>query len=147
MNDTLAFGYEVEDSSNVLLRLENGALCTVQSNFSIPDEAAKWRFELFGTKGCLLGNNMIGQVDGGVVEALYVDNAGKYDAQQDKNASGRIQKLDGHFGDLYQRQISSFCDSVLNNRPFVADAKEGLFAQMVVQAAYQSNDEGRSVLL
>ena len=46
-HDTLTFHYEVEDSSNLLLRLENGALCTVQTNFNIPDPVAKWRFEMF----------------------------------------------------------------------------------------------------
>lgn len=147
MHDTLAFGYEVEDSSNVLLRLENGALCTIQSNFSIPDEAAKWRFELFGTKGRLLGSEIIGQVDGGSVEALYVEDAGSYDAQQDGSRNAQIQHLSGEFGNLYQRQIESFCNSLLNNKPFEADAREGLFAQQVVQAAYCSNDENRIVSL
>lgn len=147
MHDTLAFNYEVEDSSNVLLRLENGALCTVQSNFSIPDEAAKWRFELFGTKGRLMGSEIIGQVDGGSVEALYLEDAGEYDAQQDGNRNAKVQQLSGEFGDLYQRQIDSFCDSVLNNKPFVSDAQDGLFAQQVVQAAYRSNDENKIISL
>lgn len=147
MHDTLAFNYEVEDSSNVLLRLENGALCTIQSNFSIPDEAAKWRFELFGTKGRLMGSEMIGQVDGGNVEALYIEDAGDYDARQDGRKEANIQHLSGEFGDLYERQIDSFCDAILNNKPFKADAQEGLFAQEVVQAAYRSNDENRIVSL
>lgn len=147
MHDTLAFTYEVEDSSNVLLRLENGALCTVQSNFSIPDEAAKWRFELFGTKGRLMGSEIIGQVDGGSVEALYVEDAGGYDAQQDGIKEANVQQLSGEFGDLYQRQIDSFCTSILNNTPFKADAREGLFAQQVVQAAYRSNDENSIISL
>lgn len=147
MHDTLAFKYEVEDSSNVLLRLENGALCTVQSNFSIPDEAAKWRFELFGTKGRLMGSEIIGQVDGGSVEALYVEDAGGYDAQQNGSKAAQVQRLTGEFGDLYQRQIDSFCTSLLNNTPFEADAREGLFAQQVVQAAYLSNDGKRIITL
>ena len=147
MHDTLAFEYEVEDSSNVLLRLENGALCTVQSNFSIPDEAARWRFELFGTKGRLMGSEVIGQVDGGSVEALYVEDAGAYDAQQDGNRQAQVQELNGEFGDLYQRQIDSFCDSLLNDKPFEVDAREGLFAQQVVRAAYLSNEENRIITL
>lgn len=147
MNDTLAFNYEVEDSSNVLLRLENGALCTVQSNFSIPDEAAKWRFELFGTKGRLMGSEIIGQVDGGEVEALYVEDAGSYDAQQDGVKNAQILKLSGEFGDLYQRQIASFCNSLLNDLPFEVDARDGLFAQRVVQAAYDSDIEKRIITL
>lgn len=147
MHDTLAFSYEVEDSSNVMLRLENGALCTVQSNFSIPDEAAKWRFELFGTKGRLMGSEIIGQVDAGDVEALFLEENSAYDAQQDGNKPASVQHLTGEFGDLYQRQIDSFCDSLLNHKPLEVDAREGLFAQRVVQAAYQSNDENRIIFL
>lgn len=141
MHDTLAFNYEVEDASAVLLRLENGALCTVQSNFNIPDEAAKWRFELFGTRGRLIGSDVIGQVDGGSVDALFVEDAGGYDAQQNGSKSNEIRLPAGEFGDLYQRQIASFCDSLLNDLPFAADARETLIAQRVVQAAYRSNDE------
>ena len=38
----------------VLLRMENGAQCVVQSNFNIPDEAAKWRLAFFGDQGRLI---------------------------------------------------------------------------------------------
>lgn len=147
MHDTLAFHYTVDDSSNVMLRLENGALCTVQSNFSIPDEASKWRFELFGTKGRLMGSEVVGQVDGGSVDALYVENTSEYDAQQDGHKDAQIQHLSGTFGDLYQRQIASFCNSLLTNTPFESDGRDGLFAQQVVQAAYQSNDENKIITL
>ena len=37
---------------------------------SIPDEAALWRLEFFGTRGRLAGKGVIGQVDGGSVDAL-----------------------------------------------------------------------------
>ena len=68
MNEKIAFPepqYDVEDTSTILMRMENGAQCVVQSNFNIPDEASKWRVEFFGTKGRLLGDTMIGQIDGG----------------------------------------------------------------------------------
>jgi len=35
----------------------------------------------------------------------------------------------------------------LNNKPFEADAYDGLLAQQVVQAAYLSNEENRIVTL
>lgn len=142
MHDTLAFQYEVEDSSNVLLRLENGALCTVQTNFNIPDEVAKWRFELFGTRGRLIGNEVVGQVDGGNIDAMFVQDVGAYDAQQNNEKSAESVSFHCEFGDLYQREIESFCDSLLNDLPFVVDAREALFVQRVTQAAYRSNDEG-----
>lgn len=146
MHDTLAFNYEVEDSSNIMLRLDNGALCTVQSNFSIPDEAAKWRFELFGTNGYLMGSEIIGQEDCGTVDALYLEKVSGY--QQDAEGGQPVPvRLSGEFGDLYQRQIESFCHALQNNVSFVADGMDGLIAQRVVQAAYRSNDEQKIIRL
>ena len=48
MHGTQTFHYEVDDSSTVLMRMQNGCQCVVQSNFNIPDNAAKWRLEVFG---------------------------------------------------------------------------------------------------
>lgn len=76
MNEKIAFPepqYDVEDTSTILMRMENGAQCVVQSNFNIPDEASKWRVEFFGTKGRLLGDTMIGQIDGGKLNAVFID--------------------------------------------------------------------------
>ncbi len=141
-HDTLTFKYEVEDSSDLLLRLENGALCTVQTNFNIPDPVAKWRFEMFGTRGRLVGSDVVGQVDAGEVELLRVDSVGGYDAQQDASGTAAREVITGEYGDLYAREIASFCNSLLENKPFVADARNALLAQQVIEAAYRSNDEG-----
>ncbi len=146
-HDTLTFHYEVEDSSCVVLRLENGALCTLQTNFNIPDEVSKWRFEIFGTRGRLMGDGVLGQVDGGRVDAMTVDGAKDYDARQDGGMKAREVRLDAEFGDLYAREIESFCTSLLLNRPLVADARDAVCVQRVVEAAYRSNDEGIAVAL
>ncbi|HIS04269.1 MAG TPA: Gfo/Idh/MocA family oxidoreductase [Candidatus Pullichristensenella avicola] len=146
-HDTLTFHYEVEDSSNLLLRLENGALCTVQTNFNIPDPVAKWRFEMFGTRGRLVGSDVVGQVDNGEVEMLRVDSVGGYDAQQDASGTAERQIITGAYGDLYQREVASFCESLLQDKPFVADARGALLVQQVIESAYRSNDEGIVVTL
>ena len=52
----------------------------VQSNFNIPDEASKWRVEFFGTKGRLLGDTMIGQIDGGKLNGVFIDKNLAYSA-------------------------------------------------------------------
>lgn len=148
LHDTLTFRYEVEDSSAALFQLDNGALCTLQTNFNIPDEVAKWRFELFGTRGRLLGDQAVGQADGGSVDAMAVDGVRGYDARQDgAPARARAIPLSAPFGDLYQREIDSFCASVLENRPLAADARDAVYVQRVVEAAYRSSDEGIVVTL
>ena len=145
MHDTLSFHYEVEDSSTVLLRLDNGALCTVQSNFNIPDEAALWRLEFFGTRGRLAGKGVIGQVDGGSVDALFLEDAGGYNAQQDHETKATEAALDVEFGNAYAREVESFCLSLLENRPLEVPAEEAVRAQRIIEAAYRSNDERKII--
>ncbi len=140
-HDTLSFHYEVEDSSTVLLRMENGTQCVVQSNFNIPDAAAKWRLEFFGEQGRLLGENVIGQVDGGSLDALFLDRQGTYDAVQDTNqACGKQEKA--AFGDLYAREIESFSNSLLTGAPLEVPASDAVYVQRVMEAAYASGEDG-----
>ena len=141
MHDTLTFHYEVEDSSTLLMRLENGALCTVQSNFNIPDEASMWRLEFFGTRGRLAGKGVIGQVDGGSVDAVFLENAGAYDAQQDHIENDNSANLNVEFGNMYAREVESFCRSILLGKPLEVPAEEAVRAQRIIEAAYRSNDE------
>ncbi|MBR2571167.1 MAG: Gfo/Idh/MocA family oxidoreductase [Clostridia bacterium] len=143
-HDTLSFHYEVEDSSMVMLRMDSGAICVVQSNFNIPDEAAKWRLEFFGDQGRLMGENVIGQVDGGTLDALFLGPQGGYDAVQNvKDAKG--ETIDVEFGNCYQREIESFSNSLLTGAPLEAPASDAVQVQRVMEAAYRSNDTGRII--
>ena len=146
LNDTLAFRYDVEDSSTVLLKLDNGAQCVVQTNFNIPDEVAKWRLEFFGTKGRLLGDNVIGQVDGGTLDAMFLGDLGGYDAQQDKKEATR-DVIEVEFGNTYTREIESFSNSLLTGAPLEVPASQAVQVQRIMEAAYRSNDEGKIVKL
>jgi len=143
-NDTLTFGYEVEDSSMVLLRLDNGAMGMVQTNFNIPDEAAKWRLEFFGTNGRLLGDSVIGQVDGGSVDALFVGRTGGYDARQDVKRVEPVP-LEAALGDMYAREIESFGHSILMGTPLEVPAEDAIQVQRVVEAAYRSSRDKRVI--
>ena len=145
-HDTLSFSYEVEDSSMVMMRMENGCQCVVQSNFNIPDEASTWRVEFFGDKGRLMGQGVIGQVDGGTLDAMFLGDQGGYDAQQD-HAGGKSDTIEVEFGNTYTREIASFSDSILNGTPLEVPAAEAVQVQKIMEAAYRSNDEGRIVRL
>lgn len=142
--DTLSFHYEVEDASMLMLRMENGAQCLVQSNFNIPDEAAKWRLEFFGDQGRLMGENVIGQVDGGTLDALFLGPQGGYDAVQNVKAV-EGERIDVEFGNLYQREVESFCNSLLTGAPLEAPASDAVQVQRVLEAAYLSNETGRVI--
>ncbi len=146
IHDTLTFGYEVEDSSAVLLRLENGAMCTVQSNFNIPDEAAKWCVEFFGTRGRLIGDMVIGQVDTGTVDAMFLSDVGGYDAAQD-GRQAKSAEWSAEFGNQYQREIESFGNSILHGTPLEVPASDAVQVQRVIEAAYRSWEERRIIEL
>ncbi len=146
MQDNQTFHYPVEDAACVLMRLENGALCTVQSHFNIPDEAADWRLDLFGTRGCLLGPGILGQADGGQLQLHSLKETGGYNSRQDGGPPS-LTSVPGDFGDLYAREIDSFSLSVLRGKPLEAPAEDALLAQRVVEAAYRSQREGVMVTL
>ena len=145
-HDTLSFSYEVEDSSMVMMRMANGCQCVVQSNFNIPDEASTWRVEVFGDKGRLMGSGIIGQVDGGTLDAMFLGELGGYDAQQDKqNTAG--EQIEVEFGNTYEREITSFSNSLLTGAPLEVPAQQAVQVQRIMEAAYRSNDEGKVITL
>lgn len=138
-NETTVFGYDVEDNSTVLLRMENGAQCVVQTNFNIPDAAAKWRLEFFGTQGRLMGDTVIGQNDGGRLNAVFMETVGAYDATQDHADDAGVD-MPAVFGNLYTREIESFSDSILHNKPLIAPASDAVHIQRIMELAYQSGE-------
>ena len=143
-NDTATFSYDVEDSSTVLLKLSNGAQCVVQTNFNIPDEVAKWRLEFFGTRGRLLGDTVIGQIDGGKLNAAFMDEVAGYNAAQ--NHEGLLgEDIEVEFGNMYTREVESFADSILNGKPLLVPASDAVHVQKVAAAAYKSSEENRTV--
>ncbi|MBE5750067.1 MAG: Gfo/Idh/MocA family oxidoreductase [Clostridiales bacterium] len=143
-NDTVVFDYDVEDSSTVILKLDNGAQCVVQTNFNIPDEVAKWRLEFFGTKGRLMGSNVIGQNDGGTLTGIFMNNVPGYDAKQD-HVDAKGVEIEGDFGNMYTREVESFADSILNDKPLVVPATDALHVQKVIAAAYRSSKERKLI--
>eukprot|EP00831_Metopus_contortus_P079473 TRINITY_DN7913_c0_g1_i3.p1 TRINITY_DN7913_c0_g1~~TRINITY_DN7913_c0_g1_i3.p1 ORF type:complete len:348 (+),score=54.46 TRINITY_DN7913_c0_g1_i3:1454-2497(+) len=145
-NETVAFSYDVEDTSTILLRLTNGAQCVVQTNFNIPDEAAKWRLEFFGTKGRLLGDTIIGQNDGGKLNAVFIAKNQAYNAAQNHHDDDGID-ISGDFGDMYTREIESFSESILNRKPLKVPAVDALRIQRILAAAYESGTSDRIITL
>lgn len=143
-NENVAFSdhseYDVEDTSTIMMRMENGAQFVVQTNFNIPDEAAKWRLEFFGTKGRLLGDTMIGQVDGGTLNAVFIEKNVAYNATQDHDDDAGVQ-LEGEFGNMYTREIESFSDSILNGKPLKVPASDAVHVQRIMELAYESTEQ------
>ncbi|MDX1358896.1 MAG: Gfo/Idh/MocA family oxidoreductase, partial [Clostridia bacterium] len=139
MASTLTFDYEVEDSGALLVELENGALCNIESHFNIPDAAARGRFEIYGTKGSMLAEGTISQVEGGKLEVMISDDSLEYDAQQDRNEVEPM-KVDVEFGNMYTKEIESFSRSILKGTPVEVPAEDAVQVQEVIQSAYRTSE-------
>ncbi|MFR1990789.1 MAG: hypothetical protein ACLS3C_12345 [Oscillospiraceae bacterium] len=63
------------------------------------------RLEFFGDQGHLVGENIIGQIDGGTLDAMFCGEVGGYDAQQDtKDVKG--EQLDVEFAICTRARLS-----------------------------------------
>jgi predicted dehydrogenase len=138
MDQTRTFSYNVDDSSAILARLSGGAFCSINSNFNIPDEAAKWRMEFYGTKGRIIADETIGQVEGGRLELLSAGGDKAYDAAQNKQAF-EAQSLSVELGNMYTKEIENFGDAILGRAALVSPAADAVYVQKVVEAAYESS--------
>lgn len=136
------FSYEVEDSATVLFETQAGAFCTVESYFNIPDDAARCRLEIYGTKGSLLAEGSISQVDGGRLEALLQDAQAGYDSRQERNAGVLQKTVELEFGNLYAKEIEAFGNAVLRGTEAPVTLTDAYRAQAVVDAAYRSSTKG-----
>ena len=100
--------------------------------------------ELF--RGRLLGYGIIGQEDGGTLDAMFLGKQGGYVAQQNTNqAEG--QSIEVEFGNAYAREIASFSNSLLTGAPVEVPAQQAVQVQRIMEAAYKSNDENKIVRL
>lgn len=139
-NKTKTFSYNVDDSSSVLIDLDNGVTAFVDSNFNIPDDAAFCRMEFYGTKGSILCEGTIGQVEGGTVKAVISDPGG-YNAAQNRTANGTFT-VEAELGNMYEKEISSFAESVLTGKTLTVPLEDAIHVQKVALAAYKSSENG-----
>ncbi|MFW6138865.1 MAG: Gfo/Idh/MocA family protein [Spirochaetota bacterium] len=143
-NSNITHGYPVEDSGIIVLRFENGAYGICDSFFNIPDESAKGVLEIYGTGGSLLSEGTISQVAGGKMVAYLAPESRGYDAQQERAGIGP-QPVDADLKDLYLAEVEDFIDTVENGRKPMNSGEEALKNFKVIQAAYKSQKEKRSI--
>lgn len=144
LTNTKTFSYEVEDSSSVLFELENQSFGYVDANFNIPDAAAKCRLEIYGTKGSMLAEGTISQVEGGRLDVVLSDDSLAYNAQQDRNDVSAVD-IQVDFGNIYTKEIESFSNSILNDRAIEVTAEDALQVQKVIESAYESSETAKFV--
>lgn len=135
--ETRTFRYDVDDVTNLLIQLENGAVAYIDGAFNMHAASDGNLLEIYGTKGTVLAQGTIGQVEGGKISLTVVDDEGK--RQQ--------LPMEENFGNMYQKEIEGFSRAVLEKTPVPVPLTDGLWIQKVAEAAYQAQAEGRVVEL
>lgn len=143
---TKTFQYEVEDSASVIFEMDNGANAYVDANFNIPDAAARCRLEIYGTRGGMLAEGTISQLEGGKLDVVLSDDSLGYDAKQDRVDVNTVD-IKVEFGNMYTKEIESFSSFILDGIQAGISIEEALQVQKVVEAAYESSDTGKTVNL
>ena len=131
------FGYDADDSAAVIMKMENGALAYVDSNFNIPDAAAKCPLEFYGTKGSIIAVGTLGQDEAGTVEVLACDDAAGYDAQQNRSLVKPIE-LKVEFGNMYTKEIEAFSDAIITDSEPPVNGRNTILNQKIIDAIYKN---------
>lgn len=132
---TQTFSYDVDDSATVMIKMENGAVATVEANFNIPDGAACCPLEIYGTRGSIMATGTLSQVDAGNVEILVCPEVKGYDAQQDRSTVEPL-KLDFSLGNMYTRELEAFVDAIINDTEPPVNADNTLITHKIVDLVY-----------
>jgi len=143
--DTLSFKYEVDDSASLLLKMNNGAHAYVDVNFNIPDNAAVSRLEIYGTKGSFIADGTIGQEEIGSARVSLVQES-EYDAMQNRDG-GSFYHMPPANGNMYTKEIESFSAALLKDTDPEVTIEDAIFVQEITEAAYQSAEEGRHMVI
>jgi predicted dehydrogenase len=120
--------FTVEDFAVGFVRFENGATLVLESSFvANQEEGDKMTFQIFGDKG----------------GAQY--NPLKMFTEQNKTLLDISPAHLRGSGQPHADQIASFVDSVVNDKPVYTPGEEALEVTRIIDALYQSSDEGREI--
>lgn len=124
---------DVEDAGSAVLKMNNGALFTVESNFNVSDALGGCKFEIYGTKGAIFANGTIGQEEVGTVTIT--------------NSAGKTEEIPYTPGNMYTKEIDALVRAIREQEEIAIPASEGIWDQKVVEAIYESSEQGRKIVL
>ena len=118
---------DTEDAATGVYKMNNGAIFTVEANFNLPDDLGGCKFEIYGTKGTIVAEGTLGQVEAG--EVRY-----KTKAEIEKG----WQTLVYESGNMYTKETELFANAILNDTDVPVTAEEAILNQRAVEAVYES---------
>ncbi|MBQ2696096.1 MAG: Gfo/Idh/MocA family oxidoreductase [Clostridia bacterium] len=132
------FKYNVDDAGIGVYRMNNGALCVVDSAFNIPDDASVSKLEIYGTRGSIVAKGTLSQEEGGEIEVLALEDAGEYDAQQNRSTAMPVP-VSVTFGNMYTKEIEAFGRAVLGMGEIPVTAEDAIRSQKAIEDVYKVN--------
>ncbi len=139
-NQTQTFNYEVDDSSNVIMKMDNGAVAYVDSNFNIPDAASVAKLEIYGTKGSVVATGTLAQEEVGKVDILISDDSLEYDASQVRGELKPLSLEGTPLGNMYTKEIEGLGKAIIDGTPVPVSIESAIYDQKVVEAAYKASE-------
>ena len=139
--DTRTFSYDVDDCCQLLIQLENGAVAYIDGAFNmlgtpgLNGGPAGMLLEVYGTKGSILAQGTIGQLETGTISAYAIDADGKR----------KELSFDPNFTNMYTKEVEAFTETVMNDTVPPVSFEDGLWIQKVAEAAYLAQEEARVV--
>lgn len=135
--NTVTFKYEVDDTAAVIMKMNNGALACVQSNFNVPNSASSNPLEFYGTKGSIIAVGTLNQIEQGTVKVIPNTDDGSYNALHSGKTSEPYElKVD--FGNMYTKEIDAFANAIINDTEPPVNVDNTITVQKIVDAVYNS---------
>lgn len=131
---TQTFNYEVEDSAVITFVASGGALCHIDVNFNIPDNAATSKMELYGTDGSIIAEGTLGQEERGKLKYIYSPQ-GSYDAAQAR-VSSKPKIYYGRGKNIYTKQFNFFNNLISRGKTCYDNADLALEIQAICDNIY-----------
>jgi len=102
--------------------------------------------ELYGSRGSILCEGTVSQNPGGKMVGYFIPSEKGYDALRERS------KIEGEEirvkpVDLFRAEVEDFVEAIKNKRKPVKGAEESLKNQYIIEAAYKSQREERTVKL
>lgn len=146
-SQTQTFNYEVDDSTNLIMKMDNGSVAYVDSNFNIPDAASVAKLEIYGTKGSIVATGTLAQEEVGKVDILISDDSIGYDANQVRTELVPVSLEGTPLGNMYTKEVEGLCDAIANGTDVPVSVESAIFDQKVIEAAYKSSEEKKFVVV
>jgi predicted dehydrogenase len=141
---TLVHSYEVDDSSTVIMKMENGAQMIADGFFCVPDTASRSLLEMYGTTGAFYGQGTLSQVAGGKIEVV-LSNQASYDPQQNEKQSDRTFELKAEPVNMYAAEIDQLSQAILDGGKPFCDGEDALWNMKILAACLRSAREKREI--